>query len=49
MILETILALSIVLNVFLIFYSIRIARKLFVVGTNMEALSGAFLSFRNHV
>lgn len=49
MILEIILALSIVLNAFLIFYSIRIARKLFVVGTNMEALSGAFVSFRNHV
>ncbi len=49
MILEIILALSVVLNVFLVFYSTRIARRIFVVGTNMEALSAAFMSFRGHV
>ena len=49
MIVEIVLVLSIILNIFLLFYGIRIARRMFVVGTNLETLYGLIDSFSVHV
>ena len=49
MISEVLLILSIVLNGFLLFYSVRLARRIYVVGTNLEALYGMLYTFRSHV
>ena len=49
MIIEIVLVVSIMLNLFLLLYSTRVARRIYVAGTNMEALYGAFASFRAHV
>jgi len=49
MMLEMLLILSVVLNGFLIFYSVRLARRIYVVGTNLEALYSMVYAFRSHV
>jgi len=46
---ELVLALSVVLNAFLAFYSIRIARRMIVVATNIDSVYEMFIGFRTHV
>ena len=46
---DIILTLSIILNICMGFYAISAARKLYLVATNIEALSGIFVSFSAHV
>lgn len=49
MILEILLFVFIVLTFMLAFYSVRLARRMFVVGTNLEALYNMMYAFRTHV
>jgi len=48
-ILSLLLLISTILNGVLVHYSIKAARKLFVVSANMEGLQEIFLSFRHHL
>lgn len=49
MILETLLLVFIAITFVLAFYSVRLARRMFVVGTNLEALYNMMYAFRTHV
>jgi len=49
MILEILLVVFAILILFLGFYSVRLARRLFVVGTNLEAVYNIMYAFRAHV
>jgi len=49
MILEILLVVFVILILFLGFYSVRLARRLFVVGTNLEAVYSIIYAFRAHV
>jgi len=49
MIVEIILIVSLIVNALVIFYASRLARKLFVVGTNLEVLYDTMDVFRTHV
>lgn len=49
MILETLLFVFVALTFVLAFYSVRLARRMFVVGTNLEALYNMMYAFRTHV
>ena len=49
MIFEVLFALSVLLNAALLFFAIRLSRRIFVVGTNLEALYGLIYSFRSHI
>jgi len=49
MIVDVLLILSLLLNALLVFYSVRLARRLFVVGTNLEAIYNIMYAFRTHV
>lgn len=49
MIVDVLLVLSLLLNALLVFYSVRLARRLFVVGTNLEAIYNIMYAFRTHV
>jgi len=48
-ILEISLVACILVISLLVFYSVRLARRLFVVGTNMEAVYSIMYAFRAHV
>jgi hypothetical protein len=48
MILEIITAISIFLNVLLAFYAVKLARRMFVVGTNLEIIYSMIESFLSH-
>ena len=47
--LEILLFISVIFNASLLYFSTRLARRLFAVGTNLEALYGIIFSFRRHV
>ena len=47
--LEILLVASVALNAGLLYFSVRLARRIFTVGTNLEALYGIIFSFRKHV
>tara|TARA_R100001443_G_C3238083_1_gene150059 strand:- start:91 stop:390 length:300 start_codon:yes stop_codon:yes gene_type:complete len=49
MILETILAISLILNIGLVLYAGVAARRLYTVLVNMESLKQVFKSFQDHV
>lgn len=49
MIVEVILAASLLLNFILAFYCVKLARKLFVVASNLNAVYEMFDAFRQHV
>lgn len=49
MIAEIALLISVVLNALLAFYCTRVARRLFVVGANMETIYQSLYIFRSHV
>ena len=49
MIIDILLVTSLLINLIFIFYSIRLARRLFVVGTNLEAIYNIMYTFRSHV
>ena len=46
---EAMLLVFVVLTFLLAFYSVRLARRLFVVGTNLEAVYSIMYAFRTHV
>lgn len=49
MVFEILFVVSLMINAFVIFYSVRLAKKLVIVGTNMEAVRNAVDYFREHV
>jgi hypothetical protein len=49
MVFEILFVLSLILNAFLLFYCTRIARRLFVAGTNLEVVYSMVSGFRSHV
>ena len=49
MYLYILLFISVVLNIFACAYSIRAARRLLIVDTNLEGIEETFLSFKSHL
>lgn len=49
MIVEVILVISLIVNALVVFYASKLARRLFVVGTNLEVLHDTMDRFRTHV
>ena len=49
MYLYILLFISVVLNIFAFAYSIRAARRLLIVDTNLEGIEETFLSFKSHL
>lgn len=49
MIFEVLFIFSLLVNAFVVFYSIRLARKLIVVASNMEAIRNSVNYFKEHV
>ena len=46
---EAILAVSIIINIVLVYYSSIVARRLYLAATNLEALDNIISSFLDHV